>query len=376
MMKTIQTFVDETPEQRANLDDTLFCMAQAQNFVVSSCYGHKETNTFRMHHINYPILREKFSLPAQLAVIANKYACASVKTTLHKRGKQPKFSGTSIHYDKRSCTINLDRGIASLLTKNGRIKLRFSIPEYFKKYLDWNAKECNLVRCRDGKFRLMISVEKPAVLSNKRGKILGIDRGISNLIATSDGWIYDSNHVFSIKKKYVRLRSELQSKGTRSSQRHLSKVRGKEQRFMRDVNHCLSRQLVNSVGKDGVIVLEKLKGIREARHRRKQNWLFSNWAFYQLEQFLSYKGTESGVAIEFVRAKDTSKTCSVCGNCDRRQRKGSTFVCKACGVVLHADLNASVNILHRYTNTIGLPCQPAYCSSNELSKPTFSKVGS
>jgi transposase len=44
--------------------------------------------------------------------------------------------------------------------------------------------------------------------------------------------------------------------------------------------------------------------------------------------------------------------------------------------VLHADLNAAVNILHRYTNAIGLPCQPAYCSSNELSKPTFSKVGS
>ena len=374
MMKTIQTLIEETPEQRTILDENMVKIAEAQNFVASSCYEHKETNTFRMHHVNYRILRERFGLPSQLAVIANKYACSSVKTALRKNGRQPKFSGTSIHYDKRSSTINLNNGIASLLTKEGRIKLKFLIPEYFQKYISWNIKESNLVKCRDGKFRLMISIEKPTVKSTKKGKVLGIDRGINNLIATSDGWLYDGSHIFSIKNRYVKLRSRLQSKGTHSAKRHLSKVRQKEQRFMRDVNHVISRRLIASVGTNGVIVLEKLKGIREARHRRKQNWLFSNWAFYQLEQFLIYKGEETGVAVEFVRAKDTSRTCSICGNLDKRQRQGSAFTCKACGVILHADLNASVNILHKYT-LMGC-CQPAYCSSNELSKPTFSKVGS
>lgn len=374
MMKTIQTVIEETPKQRAILDENMVKMAEAQNFVVSSCYEHKETNTFRMHHINYRVLREHYGLPAQLAVVANKYACAAVKISLRKKGRQPKFSGTSIHYDTRSSTINLAKGIASLLAKEGRIKLKFSIPKYFQKYLNWNVRESNLARCKDGKYRLMISIEKSTIESNKKGKVLGIDRGINNLIATSDGWLYDSSHVFSIKKRYVSLRSRLQSKGTRSAKRHLSKVRQKEQRFMRDVNHVISRRLIDSVGLNGVIVLEKLKGIREARHRRKQNWMFSNWSFYQLEQFLIYKGEETGVAIEFVRAKDTSRTCSICGNLDKSQRQGSTFICKACGVVLHADLNASVNILHKYT-LMGC-CQSAYCSSSESSKPTFSKVGS
>ena len=377
MMKTIQTIVEETSEQRQILNETIKQITHAQNFVVSSCYEHKETNTFRMHHINYKILRERFDLPAQLAVAANKYACASVKTALKKkRSRQPKFCGTSIHYDKRSSTIDLKKGVASLLTKNGRIKLTFSIPTYFQKYAEWGVKESNLVKCRDGKFRLMISVEKPTIKSSKQGKIIGVDRGINNIIATSDGWLFDSSDIFSIKQKYVRLRSCLQSKGTRSAQRHLCKMRSREKRFMRDVNHVISRRLIDSAGKDGVIVLENLKGIREARHRKKQNWLFSNWAFYQLEKFLSYKGEEFGVAIEFVQAKDTSKTCSICGNLARGQRQGSTFVCKGCGAVLHADLNASVNILHRYTNAIGLQCQPAYCSSFESSKPTNLLVGS
>jgi len=352
LMKIIQTVIEETSEQRAILDENMARMSEAQNFAVSSCYEHKETNTFRMHHVNYTILRERFGLPAQLAVVANKYACAAAKTALRKkRSRQPKFSGTSIHYDTRSSTINLNKGIASLLTKEGRIKLTFSIPKYFQRYTDWDAKGSNLVKCRDGKFRLMISVEKATAESNKKGKVLGVDRGINNLIATSDGWLYDSAHVFSVKKKYVGLRSRLQSKGTRSASRHLSKVRGREQRFMRDVNHVVSRRLIDSVGENGVVILEKLKGIGEARHRRKQNWLFSNWAFYQLEQFLLYKGEEAGVAIEFVRAKDTSRTCSACGNMDRGQRQGSTFSCKACGIILHADLNASRNILHKYTLT-------------------------
>lgn len=359
MMKTLQIVIEETSEQRTILDENISQMAEAQNFVVSSCYEHNEVNTFRMHHINYSVLRERFGLPAQLAVIANKYACASVKTALRRKGsRQPKFSGTSIHFDKRSSTINLTKGTASLLTKNGRIKIKLNIPDYFRKFSDWSVKESNLVKCRDGKYRLMISVEKPTVKSNKRGKIIGIDRGINNIIATSDGWLYDSNHIFSVKKKYVGLRSRLQSKGTRSSQRHLSKVRGKEQRFMRDVNHVISRRLIDSAGKNGVIVLEKLKGIREARHKRKQNWLFSNWAFYQLEQFLIYKGEEIGVVVEFVRAKNTSRTCSVCGNLDRKQRQGPTFVCRACGVVLHADLNASINILHKYTSSRAVVNQP------------------
>ncbi|QLJ53310.1 MAG: Transposase [Candidatus Fermentimicrarchaeum limneticum] len=362
MMKTLQTVLEETPQQRVILDDTLARMSEAQNFVVASCYEHEETNTFRMHHFTYPVLRKKFGLPAQLAVVANKYACSAVKGAVRKKGRQPVFSGRAIHYDARSSSISLEKGLASLLTPRGRVKVRFTIPKYFQKFVMWKIKESNLVRCRDRKYRLMISIEKITIKSRKTGKVVGVDRGINNIIATSDGWLHDSIHVFEIKRHYVSLRGRLQSKGTPSARRHLKKLSGKEKRFMRDVNHCLSRRLIDSAEKDGVIVLENLKGVRNVRHRRKQNWLFSNWAFYQLEQFLAYKAEESGVAVEFIPARDTSKTCSICGI--RGQRHGSIFRCKACGAVLNADLNAAKNILHRYTPLTGC-CQPAYCNAEK-----------
>ncbi|NYZ79087.1 hypothetical protein H0N99_02975, partial [Candidatus Micrarchaeota archaeon] len=50
MMRTIQTILEETPQQRAILDDARVRMSEAQNFVVSSCYEHEESNSFRMHH--------------------------------------------------------------------------------------------------------------------------------------------------------------------------------------------------------------------------------------------------------------------------------------------------------------------------------------
>ena len=375
MMKTIQTLIEELPEQRAILDDNLSVMSDAMNTAVASCYDHEETNTFRMHHVNYPVLRSKFGLPAQLAVVANKYACASVKSAIKRKGKRPVFSGKSIHYDARSSTIDLNKKTASLLAKSGRLKMKLSIPAYFQKFSNWKVKESNLVKCKDGKFRLMISIEAPSVKSQKTGSIIGVDRGINNLIATSAGWLYDGHDIFSRKQRYVLLRSRLQSKGTRSAKRHLRKMRGREKRFMRDVNHCISKTLIDSAGTDGTLVLENLKGIRTARHRHNQNWLFSNWAFYQLEVFLKYKGEEAGVAVEFVPARDTSKTCSDCGSLMRGQRQGSVFKCKVCHIVLHADYNAAKNILHRYQLSRAAVNQPIALRQG-LSKPPTLVAGS
>ena len=354
MLKTIQTILDETPEQRKILINTMKTMTHAQNYVVGSCYEHEDCNCFRMHKFVYHQIRKKYKLPAQLTIVVNKYGCASVKIAIQRKGKRPKFKGTSIHYDKRSSNINLMENMVSLLTLNSRIKVSVKIPKYFKRYLDWDIKESNLVLCKDGKFRLMISIERNFTPSDKTGKIIGVDRGINNLIATSKGWLVDGHPIFKIKKHYVKLRSSLQSKDTRSAKRHFKKVSGKEKRFMRDVNHCLSKKLINEAGENGVIVLESLKGIRNARHRRKQNWLFSNWAFYQFQQFLEYKGEEASVSIEYVSARNTSKMCSVCGSLRRGQRNGEIFKCKACKASLHADINASFNILHRYTSTYGL----------------------
>ena len=43
----------------------------------------------------------------------------------------------------------------------------------------------------------------------------------------------------------------------------------------------------------------------------------------------------------------TSQTCSKCGSIHKESRNGEDFICVECKYEIDADLNASINILHR-----------------------------
>ncbi|MCS6876643.1 MAG: zinc ribbon domain-containing protein, partial [Aquificaceae bacterium] len=57
---------------------------------------------------------------------------------------------------------------------------------------------------------------------------------------------------------------------------------------------------------------------------------------------------EYGIEVVYVNPAYTSQTCSNCGYVHRENRKSrSEFECKCCGRKLHADVNASRNLLDR-----------------------------
>jgi IS605 OrfB family transposase len=74
----------------------------------------------------------------------------------------------------------------------------------------------------------------------------------------------------------------LQKKGTKSAKRLLRKRSGRERRFARDVNHCISKALVNTAkGTQRGIALEDLTNIRSrVNGSRRQRRVLHNWAFY------------------------------------------------------------------------------------------------
>jgi putative transposase len=73
-----------------------------------------------------------------------------------------------------------------------------------------------------------------------------------------------------------------------------------------------------------------------------------SWAFAQLGQFLAYKARRAGVPLVFLDPAYTSQTCAECGHVDKRNRASQArFRCRSCGVVAHADLNASRNIARK-----------------------------
>jgi putative transposase len=83
-----------------------------------------------------------------------------------------------------------------------------------------------------------------------------------------------------------------------------------------------------------------------------------NWAFDQLRQFLGYKAEAAGVPLVAVDPRNTSRTCSRCGHCEKANRKSQAkFHCLSCGFDVNADFNAAVNIGVRAESSSGLLSQ-------------------
>src|SRR5690606_20796255 len=187
---------------------------------------------------------------------------------------------------------------------------------------------------------LNFQTDKPETLTSD--KVLGIDRGIKNTIYCSDGSFVSGKARNKIKRQFTYNRKQLQAKGTRSAKRKLRLVSGREQRFGKNENHIISKQLVNS--NYDIFVLEKLsnfskKGNKSFRRR------ISNWSYYQLEMFLKYKAELLGKRVEYIEASYTSQRCSNCGYIDKKNRIRIDFSCQSCGFRDHADYNAAKNII-------------------------------
>ena len=79
------------------------------------------------------------------------------------------------------------------------------------------------------------------------GTFVGLDRGISNIAVTSNNEFYTGKDVKRVSQHYRNLRRRLQRKGTKSAKRHLKKISGKERRFKADINHQVSKKIIENL---------------------------------------------------------------------------------------------------------------------------------
>ena len=113
---------------------------------------------------------------------------------------------------------------------------------------------------------------------------------------------------------------------------------------MRDIDHKLSRCVVNEAIQNGVSVikLERLQNIRSTtRTSRKNNHSLHTWSFYRLASFIEYKAVRAGIAVEYVNPAYTSQTCPFCSGINHAQDRN--YICK-CGFHAHRDLVGAMNI--------------------------------
>ena len=313
-------------------------------------YGWKQKtwNKNKLHYGTYKMLREQYpKFSSAMLQTARDQASEILKRTIKSKRqllnpiKQP-YSG--IRYDKRCLSIMFDKNIISINTTFGRIKLPFKLAKYYEQYKDWIYTNAQLIRRKDKNYYINIQMYQDLPPKQKECKVLGIDLGIKKIAVTSDNAFYHSNPSKNIKGKYQKLKRDLQRKGTKSAKRLLKKISGKENRFVRNVNHCISKKIVNT--NNTVFALENLKNIRNntKTYNKKLNRMIGNWSFAQLQSFIQYKSERQGKSVIHIKPDYTSQQCSKCGCIEKTNRNGNIFKCVECGFQLDADLNASRNI--------------------------------
>ncbi|MFC3999267.1 RNA-guided endonuclease InsQ/TnpB family protein [Nocardiopsis sediminis] len=254
-------------------------------------------------------------------------------------------------YDHRNMGWDIDAQAVAITTRMGRLKdIGFVCsPGALKTLAQYRKGEADLI-CRDGAWYLIAICDVPEPEVYEPEGFVGVDLGIANIATTSTGYQAAGRGLTRYRRRQLNLRRKLQKKGTQSARRRLKARRRKEARHVKNTNHVIAKTIVTEAERTSAgISLEDLKGIlQRVRLRKPQRVTLHSWAFAQLGGFIVYKARRAGVPLVHVDPRYTSQICCECGHTDRRNRVDrGLFICRGCGVVAHADRNASRNIAAR-----------------------------
>ncbi|MCT3402598.1 transposase, partial [Lactobacillus helveticus] len=238
-------------------------MIYACNFISQYIFEHAfELKQSKLNKALYHDLRDKFELKSQMAQSAIKTVIARYKTVKTQLFQHPfrydtgkkdgKGRGIWAHIYRdltwlwqpinfKRPQLDLQRGRdwsylsttnqLSLNTLNGRRKVDF-VCKGFDQYLDqtkWKFGSLKMLQLR-GKWYIHLSATTaiPEFEAEQAVHVVGIDRGLRFLAACYDekgkSILFSGQNILRKRRKYKKLRAELQAKGTKSAKRRLKKI--------------------------------------------------------------------------------------------------------------------------------------------------------
>lgn len=342
-------------EERDIVLETMRVAADVFNEHVDWAIKNKSTSVTKAHwDLSKKIRAERPEFPSNLLARMRSKAFGAVKQTKFSR-RPRKRSTTSIDYDAN--TMSLRGSLLTFSTVDRRIRTSVTFGDRNERMIESAVRRKGAATLgyskRKNKFYVSFVYEFEDEEKREIGRAVGIDRGLKNPIVTSDGEFF-GQELCGHKRRYTYLRQSLSTKGTRSARRCLQRLSGREKRFSADVNHRVSKELASRSDVKSYVI-EDLKGIRKngakGKRRKSFNRRLNSWPFAQFEFFLRYKCLSNGIEVVKVDPKYTSQTCNVCGHVDKKNRNGNVFRCLNCGRIVHADVNAAMNVRDRHVLT-------------------------
>ena len=206
---------------------------------------------------------------------------------------------------------------------------------------------------------LTYRVEKEALPLNSSS--VGIDMGVADRLSISTGERIERRRKPNGRINCAQQRLSRCRKGSRRwRQRRVVLANIQDRERIRNRNEC-HRITTDLIRRFGLIVLEDLairnmtasaSGTIEqpgtnVAQKTGLNRAITEQTWGMIRQQLTYKAEWAGRQLVVVDPRYTSQTCSGCGVVSGSQRRGKEYKCASCGMLMDADVNAAVNILHR-----------------------------
>ena len=219
---------------------------------------------------------------------------------------------------------------------------------------------------RKNKLHIFLPDEfKEPIFINCNRMIVGMDLNIKHNFATlSNGKVFDYNRSYlkNLTKQLkvcdqIKLNNSYSIRKVNATQKRISKsLRTNEWYFKKLISkildYCKENHITDLVLEDldfskaTFIKSDEFEGIKYSRLvkiLRLSN--IKNWMLVQAEK--------KGIRVHTTPSLYTSQQCPCCGHIDRENRKSQeVFCCTECGYTNNADLNASFNILKRYSSDV------------------------
>lgn len=280
----------------------------------------------------------RYGFTARLSQCAAKQAKETVlsQNELTKsRRRMPRVKAAIANLDSRFVKIepfNGSPGYFDMCLKIGsgvpKLIIPFNWTKHTNKFRDsgWElSKSIRLGYNKNGLFvDLIFEKERPKL--KEEGDVIGIDSGFNTMLVTSDGQFVGGEE----------LKEGIKRGGRRRKSWH-HYIETEANRFLKHLN-------LDNIKLISVENLKHVKRGKRGKFSRKVNRLLSFWLYAKVGERLKQICEERGIRISLKSPWKTSQRCAVCGNIDRRNRRGDKFLCRDCGHVDNVDYNASKNL--------------------------------
>ena len=222
--------------------------------------------------------------------------------------------------------------------------------------IDGKIKTCTVMRRDMGShyeyYACITYEETPKPYTDPVKGPVGVDLGISNIAALSDGTKFPNDRIFAkMYKKVAKIQRQMSralygSELYNRLQTKLNHTYEKIENHRKNNVETISAYIVKNhdfIGMENLSV----KALRKKSENRSMTNGYNDASLGALIRRIKDKASSAGREIVLVPPKDTSQLCSKCGSMVKKDLGVRIHVCPNCGYTEDRDVNASRNVFQR-----------------------------